>query len=118
MVIEETLPEWRDKFLSYKGLKKQLKLIYPKDGDKPPSKRLRLEETGDGEGQVTKEVIDFVRVLEDEMEKFNSFIVEKEEDSVIKWKVNVFFKKIFIFLAFNYYYHYFEMLIFFLSLEL
>ena len=36
---------------------------------------------------VTEEVIDFVRVLEDEMEKFNSFIVEKEEDFVIKWKV-------------------------------
>ncbi|ONK60958.1 uncharacterized protein A4U43_C08F24520 [Asparagus officinalis] len=25
--IEETLPEWRDKFLSYKYLKKKLKLI-------------------------------------------------------------------------------------------
>jgi hypothetical protein len=43
---------------------------------------------GDGDGgEVEKEVIDFVRVLEDEMEKFNAFIVEKEEDSVIKWKV-------------------------------
>ncbi|CAN1828332.1 SPX domain-containing protein 1 [Linum perenne] len=65
ILIEDTLPEWRDKFLSYKDLKKQLKLIYPKDGE---------------------EVIDFVRLLEDEMEKLNSFIVEKEEDSVIKWK--------------------------------
>ncbi|CAN1828327.1 SPX domain-containing protein 1 [Linum perenne] len=74
ILIEDTLPEWRDKFLSYKDLKKQLKLIYPKDG---------------GGGDVTKEVIDFVRLLEDEMEKLNSFIVEKEEDSVIKWKVLV-----------------------------
>ena len=32
-------------------------------------------------------MIDFVRVLEDEMGKFNSFIVEKKEDFVIKWKV-------------------------------
>lgn len=101
ILIEDTLPEWRDKFLSYKDLKKQLKLIYPKDGDKPPNKRPRLEavmvastDRKDGEyrreesgGEVMKEVIDFVRLLEDEMEKFNSFIVEKEEDFVIQWKV-------------------------------
>ncbi|OAY27376.1 SPX domain-containing protein 1 [Manihot esculenta] len=100
ILIEDTLPEWRDKFLSYKDLKKQLKLIYPKDGDKPPNKRPRLEavmvastDRKDGEyrreesgGEVMKEVIDFVRLLEDEMEKFNSFIVEKEEDFVIQWK--------------------------------
>jgi len=91
-LIEETVPDWRDEFLSYKDLKKQLKLIYPKDGDKPLNKRPRLDDDkmdgGDGDGgEVEKEVIDFVRVLEDEMEKFNAFIVEKEEDSVIKWKV-------------------------------
>ncbi|CAN0877584.1 SPX domain-containing protein 1 [Linum grandiflorum] len=86
ILIEDTLPEWRDKFLSYKDLKKQLKLIYPKDGDKPPIKRLKLDCNGRDSGDVTKEVIDFVRLLEDEMEKLNSFIVEKEEDSVIKWK--------------------------------
>lgn len=92
ILIEDTLPEWRDKFLSYKDLKKQLKLIYPKDGDKPPSKRLKSDASDPdsgavgGGGDVTKEVIDFVRLLEDEMEKLNSFIVEKEEDSVIKWK--------------------------------
>ncbi|KAJ4839316.1 hypothetical protein Tsubulata_018129 [Turnera subulata] len=83
LLIEDTLPEWRDKFLSYKDLKKQLKLIYPKEGDKPPSKRPRLDPP---EGEVAEEVIDFVRILEDEMEKLNSFIVEKEEDFVIKWK--------------------------------
>jgi SPX domain protein involved in polyphosphate accumulation len=91
-LIEETVPDWRDEFLSYKDLKKQLKLIYPKDGDKPLNKRPRLDndqmDGGDGDGgEVEKEVIDFVRVLEDEMEKFNAFIVEKEEDSVIKWNV-------------------------------
>ncbi|CAN1828322.1 SPX domain-containing protein 2 [Linum perenne] len=86
ILIEDTLPEWRDKFLSYKDLKKQLKLIYP-------NKRLKSDASDPdsgavgGGGDVTKEVIDFVRLLEDEMEKLNSFIVEKEEDSVIKWKV-------------------------------
>jgi hypothetical protein len=88
--MEETLPDWRDKFLSYKDLKKQLKLIYPKEGDKPLNKRPRLDDDQMESGEAEKEVIDFVRVLEDEMEKFNSFIVEKEEDYVIKWKVYIF----------------------------
>ncbi|KAJ8751863.1 hypothetical protein K2173_026064 [Erythroxylum novogranatense] len=76
-LVEATLPEWRDKFLSYKDLKKQLKLIYPKEGAKRP----RLD--GRDYPQV---VIDFVRLLENELDKFNSFIIDKEEDSVIKWK--------------------------------
>ncbi|XP_008219490.1 PREDICTED: SPX domain-containing protein 1-like [Prunus mume] len=101
ILIEEALPEWRDKFLSYKDLKKQLKLIYPKDGDKPPNKRPRLADPDDeddrrdggdiavegGEGaEVSKEVTDFVRLLENEMEKFNVFFEEKEEEYVIRWK--------------------------------
>lgn len=103
-LIEETLPDWRDKFLSYKELKKQLKLIYPKDGEnsgQKPSKRARLEseaaDAGDceaesrcreEEAEVEKEVTDFVRLLEDEIDKFNGFFVEKEEEYVIKWKVS------------------------------
>lgn len=86
-LIEETLPDWRDQFLSYKDLKKQLKLIYPK-GDEHPSKRARSEGGAGGEASdVTKEVTDFVRLLEDEIEKFNAFFVEKEEEYVIKLKV-------------------------------
>ncbi|KAJ0834637.1 putative SPX domain-containing protein [Helianthus annuus] len=46
--IEETFPEWRDKFLSYKDLKKRLKLIKPvekmgHDGNRP-AKRLRISD--------------------------------------------------------------------------
>lgn len=111
ILIEEALPEWRDKFLSYKDLKKQLKLIYPKDGDRPPpTKRPRLSEdearTDGGDladentegGDVSKEVADFVRLLENEMEKFNSFFEEKEEEYVIRWKVFFFFYKFSLFL--------------------
>ncbi|KAK8602568.1 hypothetical protein V6N13_057800 [Hibiscus sabdariffa] len=94
ILIEEALPDWRDKFLPYKDLKKQLKLIYPKDGnDKQPIKRPRLDsmDGGDGgfkeeENEVSKEVMDFVLLLEAEVEKFNAFYVEKEEDYVIKWR--------------------------------
>ncbi|KAK4277165.1 hypothetical protein QN277_015204 [Acacia crassicarpa] len=82
-LIEQTLPDWRDKFLSYKDLKKQLKLICPKDADVPSStKRPKL----DGEVELTKEVNDFLKLLEVEIDKFNSFFVEKEEEYVIKLK--------------------------------
>ncbi|KAL8129565.1 hypothetical protein V2J09_018720 [Rumex salicifolius] len=92
--IEETLPEWRDKFLSYKGLKKRLKLINPRDADgaSRPAKRLKLS-SGDGddvhalaEEGMSKEEVDFIRLLEDELEKFNTFFVEKEEEYIIRLK--------------------------------
>ncbi|CAI0629231.1 unnamed protein product [Linum tenue] len=83
--IDETLPEWRDKFLSYKELKKKLKLIEPNNraGDGPgdrPAKRPRMD------GGVSEEEIDFIKLLEDELEKFNSFFVEKEEEYIIRLK--------------------------------
>jgi len=92
--IEQTLPDWRDKFLSYKDLKKQLKLIVPKENDSSSSKRRRLDEDGGAEGEVTKEVNDFLRLLEVEIEKFNGFFVEKEEEYVIKWKVYFHFNRL------------------------
>ncbi|XVE54425.1 hypothetical protein DITRI_Ditri03aG0080300 [Diplodiscus trichospermus] len=95
--IEETLPEWRDKFLSYKELKKKLKLIEPKSGERP-NKRLRLDENsgyvvdaGDQVGVsdvdgMSEEETDFIKLLEDELEKFNTFFVEKEEEYIIRLK--------------------------------
>lgn len=99
--IEETLPEWRDKFLSYKELKKKLKLIEPnKTGGsgagERPSKRPKVEAFGDAAADVaaaagdkevmSREEIDFIQLLEDELEKFNSFFVEKEEEYIIRLK--------------------------------
>ncbi|KAG5030964.1 hypothetical protein JHK85_014946 [Glycine max] len=71
--IEQTLPEWRDQFLSYKDLKKQLKVMCPKDALTPP----RLD---------ADELNHFLRLLELEIEKFNAFFVDKEEEYIIKWK--------------------------------
>jgi SPX domain protein involved in polyphosphate accumulation len=98
MLIEEQLPDWRDKFLSYKELKKQLKLVHPKEGDdgskERENKRPRLSEEEaeevdggcDDDEAVTKEVIDFFRLLENDIDKFNLFFLDKEERYVIKWK--------------------------------
>uniref|UniRef100_A0A5B6Z0R9 Putative SPX domain-containing protein 1 n=1 Tax=Davidia involucrata TaxID=16924 RepID=A0A5B6Z0R9_DAVIN len=90
--IEETLPEWRDKFLSYKDLKKKLNLIEPKGGVYRPVKRPRLA-AGDCTDCVEKEAndmtteeLDFIKLLEDELEKFNTFFVEKEEEYIIRLK--------------------------------
>ncbi|KAG8652055.1 SPX domain-containing protein 1 [Manihot esculenta] len=93
--IEETLPEWRDKFLSYKELKKRLKLIEPNKGGDRPTKRPRLGDGdssidgaagGDNKDAMTKEEIDFIKLLEDELEKFNTFFVEMEEEYIIRLK--------------------------------
>lgn len=88
--IEETLPEWRDKFLSYKELKKRLKMIEPNQLSAP--KRRRMDEEGGGREAMTAEEVDFVELLEAELEKFNAFFVEKEEEYIIRLKV-FFFQK-------------------------
>lgn len=89
--IEQTLPEWRDKFLSYKELKKRIKLIGSKTGDDRPVKRLRLDSSftsgDDFSVGMSKEEINFIQLLEDELEKFNNFFVEKEEEYIIRLKV-------------------------------
>ncbi|PKA52674.1 SPX domain-containing protein 4 [Apostasia shenzhenica] len=70
--LEETLPDWRDKFLCYKPLKKLIKNL-PPDGDDGADGRpwIGLEEW-------------FVRILDEELEKFNDFYVDKEEEFVIR----------------------------------
>lgn len=99
--IDETLPEWRDKFLSYKELKKRLKLINPSvaavDDSSRPEKRRRLSA---GEN-MSDEEIDFLNLLEDELEKFNSFFVEKEEEYIIRLKVIIYSSNSLIFQFFG-----------------
>ena len=91
--IVETLPEWRDKFLSYKDLKKRLKLIGAGNGaaERQP-KRARRDDAGEPDASaaaaaMTPEEADFMRLLEAELDKFNSFFVEKEEEYIIRQKV-------------------------------
>ncbi|XP_057753452.1 SPX domain-containing protein 1-like [Arachis stenosperma] len=88
--IEKTLPEWRDKFLSYKELKKKLKQLDPAPkSDDRPAKRPRLDAAGDSDAaapEISKEELDFRNLLEKELEKFNNFFVEKEEEYIIRLK--------------------------------
>ncbi|KAJ1687280.1 hypothetical protein LUZ63_018670 [Rhynchospora breviuscula] len=63
--IDDTIPEWRDKFLSYKDLKKLVRFISAAH----PS---------------TKAEAQFVELLNSEVEKFNSFFIEQEEEFIIR----------------------------------
>ncbi|KAL1205913.1 SPX domain-containing protein 4 [Cardamine amara subsp. amara] len=105
--LEDTLPEWRDKFLCYKPLKKLLK-YYPysssldfglRDSDQIDLRPVFADTTNissvsaaaDAEEVVVPGVRptedlqgSFVRILNEELEKFNDFYVDKEEDFVIR----------------------------------
>ncbi|KAJ0243557.1 SPX domain-containing protein 4 [Hirschfeldia incana] len=101
--LEETLPEWRDKFLCYKPLKKLLKYYpYPPptsadDSSQIDSRQVFADTTNlspsadddDDDGGVARPPAEdlqgsFVRILNEELEKFNDFYVDKEEDFVIR----------------------------------
>lgn len=78
--LEETLPEWRDKFLCYKLLKKLLKhipttttTVDEPDGDLLPP----VPPLGDLHDW-------FVKIIGEELDKFNEFFVDKEEEFVIR----------------------------------
>ncbi|KAL2234033.1 SPX domain-containing protein 3-like [Sesamum indicum] len=72
--IEQSLPGWRDNFLSYKELKKLVRRLISS------SSSSSLEYCG---GNFKAE---FVYLLNNEMEKFNAFFMEQEEDFVIRHK--------------------------------
>ncbi|GFP90380.1 spx domain-containing protein 4 [Phtheirospermum japonicum] len=73
--LEETLPEWRDKYLSYKPLKKLLKNIPAPGADHLPL-----------DGALPELHEWFVGILNEELEKFNDFYVDKEEDFIIRFQ--------------------------------
>ncbi|XP_016508909.1 SPX domain-containing protein 3 [Nicotiana tabacum] len=72
--IQETIPGWRDKFLSYKDLKKLVKLI----SSASPMMSGSLE--------YGKAEAEFVYLLNNEIDKFNAFFMEQEEDFIIRHK--------------------------------
>ncbi|KAF8023324.1 hypothetical protein BT93_F0739 [Corymbia citriodora subsp. variegata] len=85
-LIDEAQPDWRDKYLSYKDLKKWLNLTYPKDSCTtclPPVKRLRLD-PAEGSRDCTVEAVDFVELLDGEINKINEFFIDQEEGHIIK----------------------------------
>lgn len=114
--LEDTLPEWRDKFLCYKPLKKLLK-YYPYsssaadlptgDSDLIDFRPVFADTTNISSAAAVNDVVvpgrvrpaedlqgSFVRILNEELEKFNDFYVDKEEDFVIRLQVRFFYLSI------------------------
>ena len=107
--LQETLPTWRDKYLSYKHLKKTL--VATNNSSEPysyssssssssspafrgamgaavSSTQLRSnEENGDVRNPRCGESCEFVDFLNLELDKLNAFFVDKEEEYVIRLQV-------------------------------
>ncbi|KAJ0804490.1 putative SPX domain-containing protein [Helianthus annuus] len=66
--------------------KKRLKLIRSSDDSHCPAKRTRFSDEVSAGGEISDEEAVFLQLLEQELEKFNSFFVEKEEEYIIKLK--------------------------------
>ncbi|XP_050382182.1 SPX domain-containing protein 4 [Argentina anserina] len=93
--LEETIPEWRDKFLCYKLLKKLLKRLPASAVDALPhpfhfDRRLSDANASGGGAGPDRPLGDlqdwFVGILNDELEKLNDFYVDKEEDFIIRFQ--------------------------------
>lgn len=73
--VEESLPEWRDKFLAYKRLKRLVRLVSATASSSSSSSPRRRGSAAEAA---------FVRLLEAEVDRFNAFFLEREEDFVIR----------------------------------
>lgn len=83
--LEETIPEWRDKFLCYKPLKKLLKHHLPITTSTTTPINLHLHFL---QQPFSPNILQawFLRILNQELEKFNDFYVDKEEEFVIRFQ--------------------------------
>jgi SPX domain protein involved in polyphosphate accumulation len=96
--LEGTLPDWKDKYLAYKALKKLIKTLPPDAADDQPHPPLPhpAGDGGDGDGDAAEEGLGFgdvalgnwfARILDVELHKLNDFYMEREEWYVIRLQV-------------------------------
>jgi SPX domain protein involved in polyphosphate accumulation len=85
-LLDDSIPQWRDKFIDYKSLKKVLKLmmLLPHEGD--VLQNLHSNCPHDLRIHILQGV-DFIGLLNAEIDKMNSFFLEKEEEFIIRLQV-------------------------------
>ncbi|KAJ8774730.1 hypothetical protein K2173_017176 [Erythroxylum novogranatense] len=85
--VERTFPEWRGEFISYKELKRQLKLIYPCTDSETIHDQVSRFVAGELFNVNTlRESNGFAQLLDNEVNKAITFFNEKEEDYIIRLK--------------------------------
>ncbi|KAI3843434.1 hypothetical protein MKX03_024328 [Papaver bracteatum] len=84
--LEETLPKWVDNYISYKELKKRLKFINQKVVERSNGKLGEDDFSIVNDDLSRQEEMDFIRFLEAELDKFNWFFEDKEQDYIIRSK--------------------------------
>ncbi|XP_073304622.1 SPX domain-containing protein 1-like [Primulina huaijiensis] len=89
-LINQTLPDWQDKFLSYKELKQHLNLKYLSKennilGKERPNKQSRMSR--EHARQTPEAINEFTNLLHAEINKFNKFVMNKEEMYIIRFQM-------------------------------
>lgn len=84
--VAKSLPGWERKFMSYKALKKQVKLINPHCNGKKGSRSgdRKLSEGGSNAGNSPAQG---TGSLDRELNKINTYYIDKQEDYVIRFRV-------------------------------
>jgi SPX domain protein involved in polyphosphate accumulation len=94
--LEGTLPDWKDKYLAYKALKKLIKTLPPDAADDHPPPPPHPAGAVDGDADAAEEGLGFgdvalgnwfARILDVELHKLNDFYMEREEWYVIRLQV-------------------------------
>ncbi|CAI5536076.1 unnamed protein product [Closterium sp. Naga37s-1] len=88
---EDTLPEWRGKFLRYKELKKRLKTISTESPERELEGAEQPLDLCDESSDIVRRALfsgssedPFVQLLLSELDRFNDFFADKEEEFVIR----------------------------------
>ena len=85
-LLDDSIPQWRNQFIDYKSLKKALKHISFLPHDDETFRNLHTNNPHDQRSHMLQGV-DFIGLLNTEIDKMNSFFLEKEEEFVIRLQV-------------------------------
>ena len=85
-LLDDSIPQWRNQFIDYKSLKKALKHISFLPHDEEIFRNLHTKNPHDQRSHMLQGM-DFIGLLNTEIDKMNSFFLEKEEEFVIRLQV-------------------------------